>query len=161
MTKTEKEESEFGSGLIVNLAKFSEHFMDRHLANCSTITWWLKDVNVDLSKYGVDVKEAVAYFGTYMKIHGDTASAVSSMITLWANGATDHLYDLRVPKRWENTELANKVIELRELGLSMGHGFTGQIYTMEDVTKLRKLVQEICLGIDKQIGIKDGDWGQN
>lgn len=51
--------------------------------------------------------------------------------------------------------------ELKDLGLTMGHGFQhDKLWTLEDINKLRRLVEEISLELDKQLGIKDGDWGQ-
>lgn len=136
MTETEKEESEFGSGLVVCLCKFSEHFMNDNIMRIQN-----RQYN-DATDYIAKIPE-------------------SQLIQLWANGATDHLYELRVPASLENTEIGRKVTELREKGLEMGHGFRHEkTYTIEDVDELRKLVTDIALLLDKHIGIKDGDWGQ-
>ena len=44
-------------------------------------------------------------------------------IELWANGASDHLYEIEVPEGDDWKEIAFMVEELKELGLEMGHGF--------------------------------------
>jgi len=87
-------------------------------------------------------------------------SAFSRVIELWANGATDHLYDMEVPPEWENTVIAEKVAELKSLGLSMGHGFTGHTWTFEDFLKLFRLTHEIALAIDRRIGIQNVEEGE-
>jgi hypothetical protein len=65
-----------------------------------------------------------------------------------------------VPDSLKDTELAKKVEELKELGLTMGHGFTSRQWKLEDLKELRQLVTEISLQLDKHIGIKDGEWGR-
>jgi hypothetical protein len=76
------------------------------------------------------------------------------------NGASDHLLEIEVPKRWKNTELEQKILELRDLSLEMGHGFTGKKWAKEDFLKLKQLTEEICLTIDRKLGLKDADLGE-
>jgi hypothetical protein len=159
---TEKEESEFGKGLVVCLCKFSEHFMNRHMEQIWAIERWLRNPNRD-NEITSDTPTIESFKRVELKVSKefghDEKYAFSHVIEMWAYGATDHLYNIQVPKKWEGTELAKKVTELQELGLSMGHSFSRQS-TFEDIRRLRKLVEEISLEIDKKIGIKDGDWGQ-
>ena len=99
-------------------------------------------------------------FQSELRIFGSPERALSQKIRIWANGASDHLYEIGVPQELELTELGRKVAELRELGLTMGHGFRErEVYTMKHVEKLRSLVKEISLEIDRRLGL-DGDWGQ-
>ena len=67
---------------------------------------------------------------------------------LWANGASDHLYDLKVPKKWAKTAFGRKVNSLRDKGLEIGHGFTGKEWTFEDFAELLKLTREIAHLLD-------------
>lgn len=155
----ETKESEFGSGLVVCLLKFSEHFMNSTMNQIWAADRYLKSKNRD-GNYGRAYDANIESFKSSVEIWGSEEKAFAQLIETWANGATDHLYDLRVPDTWANTELSKKVKELQDKGLKMGHGFTGELYTTEDISELRKLVTEIGLEIDKQIGIKNGDWGK-
>ena len=88
--------------------------------------------------------------------------ALSEMITLWANGATDHLYEIIVPKKWKDTEIGLLVDRLQHKGLEMGHGFIrDKTYTIEDFEELWELTKQIAVKIDESIGLKrQVDWGQ-
>lgn len=85
--------------------------------------------------------------------------------SVWANGASDHLYDIQVPKKWKDTELDRLVRELQDKGLDMGHGkgLLGNIkYTVKDIIELRDLTHKIALLIDQYSGLKKiadvGSW---
>ena len=41
---------------------------------------------------------------------------------IWFNGASDHLYELEIPKQFKNTEIGKKAKELQDLSLEIGHG---------------------------------------
>jgi len=157
-----KEKSEFGKGLVVCLAKFYQHFSPEYL----------KEINI--------CKEVFSS-------HCGDEKALSQGITLWANGASDHLYEIEAPggKEWEGVR--QKVKELQDSGLEMGHGIAcytrGTIYALKDVERLRELTEEILMAvnnklklnfhfeksqeldikmlikIDKKLGLKP-DWGE-
>ena len=78
----------------------------------------------------------------------------SHSVEVWANGASDHLYEITVPKKWKDTELERKVLELKEKGLEMGHGFTGKKWVKQDIYNLGYLAEEIAVMIDGKIGLK-------
>ena len=158
-----KEKSEFGKGLVVCLAKFYQHFSPEYL----------KEINI--------CKEALSSY------YGNEEKALSQGITLWANGASDHLYEIEAPGGEEWEEVRQKVKELQDSGLEMGHGIAcytkDTIYTLKDVERLRELAEEILMAvnnklksnfhfeesqeldikmlmkIDKKLGLKP-DWGE-
>jgi len=129
--------SEFGKGLIICLVKFAEHAMEfQHTLE--------------------------HYEKARIESEGNLFSE-SSAVGIWANGASDHLYDIEVPegKDWE--EVKEKVEELRKEGLNMGHGdglMGRKRYTSKDVTYLIGLTREIALMVDKKIGLEPdlGEW---
>ena len=130
----EREESEFGKGLIICLVKFAEH--SAKLRN-------------DLELYEKMHKKSPELF--------DESYAVE----MWANGATDHLYEIEVPEGEDWSEIRNKVEELKRVGLDMGHNSFGEgKYTQKDAYKLQTLTREIALLIDKKLGLKpeEGQW---
>jgi len=136
-----EEQSEFGAGIVVCLAKFSEHLWNewdptmRRDGRADR----LLETEIDIAKkvYPEDDPEARAF---------------SSLVERWANGASDHFYDLD-----EKAPPALK--ELASLTLGMGHGFTGRLWTEEDVDRIRALWKQACLEVDGMLGVKS-DWGQ-
>ena len=160
--------SEFGRGLVINLVKFAEHFNSSMSQRINDVHTFYKQLEGDpekLEQYDrrlrdnvrmfqdIELKVSKEIFPQYDEIT-HVRKSFSRLICLWANGATDHLYDMIVPKRWKGTELEKKVGELRELGLTMGHGFTGRIWTYSDFIKLLDLTKEIAMMIDANIGLK-------
>jgi len=128
-----KEKSQFGKGLVVCLVKFYQHFSPEYL----------KDINICKETFS-------SYYGN--------EKALSRGITLWANGATDHLYEIEAPKGKEWEEVRQKVKELQDSGLEMGHGIAcytkGTIYTLGDVKRLLDLTEEILMSVGKELGLE-------
>jgi len=157
-----KEKSEFGKGLVICLVKFYQHFSPEYL------------------------REIYIYKGVFSSHYGEE-KALSQGITLWANGASDHLYEIEAPEGKEWNEIREKVKILQDSGLEMGHGIArytkDTIYTLKDVERLRELSEEILMAvnnklklnlhfeesqeldikmlikIDKKLGLKP-DWGE-
>lgn len=120
-------ESEFGKGLVICLVKFAEH----------RARWF-------------DQKESYEK----MRTHRPDLFTESDAVEMHFNGASDHLVEIEVPKKWENTPIWIKVKELQSFGLKMGHAYYGCKGSEADVTKAYELCQEIALLIDKQLGLK-------
>lgn len=118
-----EEPSEFGRGIAVCLAKFSEHLANHHY-------------------------EYVA------KAKDGGPQELSLKIEMWMNAASDHFYDL-------NRDIApGPLVELADFALKIGHGFTGQVWTMKDVQKIIALWRKACLALDQLLGVEDADWGE-
>ncbi len=100
------------------------------------------------SKFGIDFE---SYKGK---------ESESRIVEMWANAASDHLYEIEVPKGKSWDKIRKKVRELKETGLEMGHGYIRHNWTKKDVEKLMSLTREIGLMIDKKIGLKPdiGEW---
>ena len=164
-------QSEFGKGLVVNLVKFYEHFSNDQFTRIKHTLFYLsktdKEKELMLSdnppsnlKYGKSLIDNIKYFRDVdLKIYQDETSAISHMITLWANGATDHLFEIETPKGKEWNDIRELVIELQNKGLDMGHGFKDNIYEYKDVIELYDLVKKISILIDKKLGLNP-DWGE-
>lgn len=121
--------SEFGKGLVTCLTKFHQHFSPEFF------------------------KEIAIYKGTFSSRYGEE-KATSKGITLWANGASDHLYEIEAPKEEEWKEVRQKVKELQDLGLDMGHGMRFEtIFTMKDVERLRELTTEILMVVNIKLNL--------
>jgi len=126
-----KEKSEFGKGLVVCLVKFHQHFSPEYL----------KEIDI--------CKEALSSY------YGNEEKAISRGITLWANGASDHLYEIEAPEGKEWDEVREEVKTLQDSGLEMGHGIACYtkdiIYTLKDVERLRELSEEILMAVNNKL----------
>ena len=163
--------SEFGKGLVVNLVKFYEHWANDSITRIYHSLFYLSkseserelilsDSPPDNLRYSKDVVADIKYFRDIeMSIYKSEERAISQMITLWANGATDHLYEMEAPKGVEWAKVRSLVDELKDKGLKMGHGFTDTIYTIKDVEELSTLAKDIAILIDKKLGLSP-DWGE-
>lgn len=170
-----KEKSDFGKGLVVCLAKFMEHFAGDQMRQLSHRVFLLKkpkyQQKIILSgnpppslNYGKDKTEDFIFFINKMvPIWGSIKATISHDVTLWANGASDHLYEIETPKG-KNWEAIRKIVkELQDKGLEMGHGrglMGGKIYTVDDIYELGDLTRKALLLIDKKLGLKP-DWGEH
>lgn len=169
-----KEKSEFGKGLVVCLAKFYEHFANQQLLNlyfykrCSERSeeeqQKIRSKNPPANlNYGRDRNEGFDFWMSKMvPIHGSIEATISSDITLWANGASDHLYEIGAPERKEWDKIRKIVIELKDKGLDMGHGrglMGDKQYNLDDIGELQKLTEKALLLIDEKLGLKP-DWGK-
>ena len=122
--------SEFGKGLVICLVKFAEHAMD--------------------------FVHTLESYKSMRSITNPRLFSESSAVTIWANGASDHLYDIKTPKGKEWNEIRERVKELQKLGLDMGHGkglMGTKIFKQQDVQYLINLTRVIALMIDKKIGL--------
>lgn len=73
----------------------------------------------------------------------------------WINGASDHLYELEIPKNLPEP-LKKMAIELQEIALKWGHGeYLMQEMTREQYQSMRKCLNVLCIGIDRWLGIED------
>ena len=128
MEKTKREvinESEFGLGLVYNLFLFAKH-------------WAFMSESKERYKRMCPDDEEKAY---------------SRWIETWANGASDHFYDIQNGDGILPKKLSNRIKKLQEKALEMGHGFTGKKYTQKDFDWLFSESEAICREIDKHIGI--------
>lgn len=163
--KKEGLKTDFGKGLVVCLAKFAEHIDNDFFQIPYHLDFFYHKLKGDckkLKQYDIKIQNNVDFYSKMLRIYKTPEKLISSEIELWANGASDHLYDIEVPKGWEKTIIGIKVQELKSLGLEIGHGFNvyGKIWTVNHAEKLRKLVLEISYLVDKKLGLKPdkGKW---
>ena len=144
--------SEFGRGLVICLLKFAEHF-ERNMLDFNDL---MQEVWSETNQ-----KTCKECYGSNKELY------LSNQIEIWANGASDHLYEIKVPEGKDWDKIRRLVKKLQAKGLEMGHGFGIQTwsskndcYTIKDFEKLKKLTYEICLLIDKKLGLKPdiGTW---
>lgn len=134
--------SEFGSGIAVCLAKFSEHLWNRTDPGMNPQDDRLK-WSIDFErKYRPDESE-----------EQHEARAHSELLHLWANAASDHFYDL------DRDKAPAPLVELADLTLEIGHGFGDRIWTSSDYRRIRELWKQSCLALDEMLGVA-AEWGE-
>lgn len=153
--------SEFGRGLAICIVKFAEHFENDWAQQIADANWFYSKTggcgdHEKLQQYDIRVRRNVELFDkVYLEVHGSVKEGLSSLISAWASGATDHLYDIQVPPGISGrTKLARMIIRLKDRGLTIGHGFTDTIWKYEDMTELEQLTEDIALEVDKVLGLK-------
>jgi len=104
-----QEKSKFGKGLVICLAKFYQHFADESLRRiyfCKQISDMPEtDQEKVMSKnppdnlnFGKDLNAHYSFWkNKIVPIWGSVEDALSTSITVWANGASDHLYEIETP----------------------------------------------------------------
>jgi hypothetical protein len=158
----EPKESEFGAGIVVCLAKFAEH-LGRNEWNArvyNTKRW------IDMSESERDSKrreikqsphgDAARDYGLLIateRIEIDPVTHMSSAIEMWANGASDHFYDLDRDKAPES------LCKLADIALAMGHGYERHDWSYDEYLDLLEIYKQACIDVDKMLGVEP-DWGQ-
>jgi hypothetical protein len=162
--KVKETKSEFGSGFIYCLYLFSLHFnthvAERVLQYASVMKKSKEERalilcdNPDSShNYGWNSK-AKWWFENIVPVWGTEEKALSHEIEMWANGASDHLYDIKTPKSIRQQKIKSIVKKLQDKALEMGHGFNNEkTYTIEDFHDLRKMTEDIMVLVDKELGL--------
>lgn len=155
---SKKKTSDFGAGLVYNLVLFMDHSESWGVRNLYHIDKNPPKSADDIVNYGHGLKsiwQQCSFYAAHFEVSkGDHKASISHALEMWANGATDHLYEMKYPKSWKGTVVAKKIDELKSLGLKMGHGFnTAKTWTMKDFIKLQKLTKEIAFMIDKKLKI--------
>ena len=177
--KKEKANSEFGRGLVVCLVKFRGHFenemFSRAMFCARTVKNKSKKVMKEMAEGTADSsntydRSLMDYWNFFYSMAnlssgGDFEKQIHREFAMFMNGASDHMYEIKVPKTWEGSDIENKILKVQKISLDMGHGIrgmlgTGKKITADEIDKLRDLTDEIILEVDKKLGIKDADFGQ-
>lgn len=148
----ERQESEFGRGVVTCLAKFSEHlFMSESFQRVYQVSRWV-DGQVAVDPDGASMAR---YAESMLKVLGSKERVLSMQISYWMSGASDHFAGL------DRERSPQCLRELAELTRSMGHGFmtSRRVWTMKDVDRIRDLWMQSCLALDKAHGV-DAEWGR-
>lgn len=162
---SEDSRSEFGAGLVVCLAKFSEHLWGGGGAYTEEIIHdFNRYVEMPERRRDKEREEAAQYpsgssaaFLRNVDIAGlgegmTPERTLSHLVEIWLNGASDHFYEL-------DRELApDPLVQLADLTLEAGHGFTDKVWGMDTVQKIRDLWRDSCLELDEKLGAEP-DWG--
>lgn len=158
--------SEFGKGFIYNLMLFLNHFSNSTAEGIRNKQFVINKSSEERAlilcdnpdgthSYGFN-KDVKWWFETIVPIYGSPKAAIQAEITTWANGASDHLYELEIPEKWKETPIGQKASWIRDFGLDMGHGrgLMEHAFTWENFIELQKAVFELAMLIDKELGLE-------
>jgi hypothetical protein len=152
-------ESDFGSGIVVCLAKFSEH-LSGHGASPMQNERLIRKVAEAQSMNEIrQLRRDGHYISDYefdqpgVLFEEARDASVSHSIEMWMNAASDHFYDL-------DEKAPVPLQELASLTLRIGHGFTGETWTTETIDEIRRLWRESCIAVDAMLGVEEPDWGK-
>lgn len=84
-------------------------------------------------------------------------SSVEYHYYLFFNGASDHFYDLKIPKQFKNTEIGKLALAIKDKSLNYGHGegLMGQIKVGEkEYLEVFADLEKLALMIDEKLGVK-------
>lgn len=154
------EPSEFGKGVVVCLAKFSEHLHQhgpysehaiRQYAEWTPAEQLRREAEARRYPVGDSARKlsemaALSYGGA------SKDENVSRYISMWMNAASDHFYDL------DRDKAPAVLAELADLALRIGHGFTDETWTVQTIDRIRELWRESCLAVDQLLGVEP-EWG--
>lgn len=75
---------------------------------------------------------------------------------MWFNSAGDHWYELEVPARWQEHEIGQRVMALKDKVLQLRLAYGGRKpATQDDFYEVWVEVEEIARLIDKELGVDD------
>lgn len=160
---TENKTSEFGKGFAYSLVLFAQHFENDLAVRIGHHHFIMSKSPEEREKilcdspdpshsYGFN-KELKQWIETFVPIWGSEEATLAHDIEIWANGATDHLYEIEVPEKWANEKIGRMVEQLKDGGLVIGHGFTQAVWTMKDFAGLQTLTTKIAFELDKLLGV--------
>jgi hypothetical protein len=131
--------SDFGKGFVYCLGLFAAHFENDSAQLIKNLRFLIEKSDEERQliftkadekhNYGKDMDMAIHYMQHVLPIYHTEEKLLSQQIETWANGSSDHLYEIKVPPQWKKTAIATKTKVLQDMGLQMGHGFTGRIWT--------------------------------
>lgn len=163
MTQSDKsdsevvERSEFGRGVVICLAKFSEHLANEWATRVRTRAWWDRQDEANRARQVAEAHNFPRGDAARRLADLEIAPEIDGALRSWANAASDHFFDL------DRDRAPGALVELADLTLSMGHGFGldgGGPWTVDHWRRIHALWQQACEGLDQLLGAAAPDWGQ-
>jgi hypothetical protein len=127
---SDKEQSEFGRGLLTCLLSFFDHksMIQGH------------------------------FYAGLEERHGGQR---------WANGASDHLFELEIPEALNGTSLGHSITVFRDRWVELGHGFgtmsekgADKAEVCRGLDECKILALAIAVELDKALGLPSAEMGQ-
>ena len=148
------DKTEFGRGFVYSLVLFAMHFDNEMARRIGGIQLLIRQ-GVIPEHLAEEAKKAGVFLMPGDTLEQNLASAIES----WANGASDHLYEIVAPEQAPQ-EIKDMATQLRDLGLQLGHGFQRDLCTWENYLKLRKLTCDLAMMVDISFSVlvDEGDY---
>lgn len=146
--------TEFGSGVVVCLVKFSEHIGDGTARRVGMAIRWINAKPLEREKIMTDPDPEWQFVLYLDEIASSSEEMLSDLIMAWANGASDHLVELdREVAPASLIELADLVIDLRHLAVD------GRPHGEEEWLRVLALWSTAALDLDERLDVQP-DWGE-
>lgn len=156
-----EERSEFGRGVVVCLAKFSEHLMGKEREVVELDALRRGQIPRSSLKSGTELRlrfqeDWWCEHPEYRRTANPLEAAISHAIEMWGSGAGDHLLELDTEHSPEPLrQLGDLMVAIRTVHMRPERS----VFTMETLKRVRELWCESCLAIDRQLGAEP-DWGE-
>jgi len=148
-------ESEFGSGVIVPLVKFSEHIGDRWAWYIERQIKWMNADPHEREKIMDRAKNDHVWFEVLALDEAAASSerALDKHIQTWVFAASDHFQDLDRSKSPESLSKLSEVLwEIRSGSVD------GELRGEADWLRILSLWSEAAMDLDEMLGVRP-DWG--
>ena len=147
-------ESEFGSGVIVPLVKFSEHVGDSNAIRIERVIKWINADPMEREKIMDNPDPEWQAMLAMDERAPSSERMLNDLISMWAYAASDHLQDIDRDKAPESlSKLAELMWEMRSLSID------GKLRGEEDWLHVLALWSEAAMDLDEMIGVRP-DWGE-
>ena len=143
--------SEFGSGVVIPLVKFTRHLNDH---NASQLKLALRWAEIDPSDRLAIIEQGAPEFAAIIAIteRMDVDELIAMWGMIWANGASDHLIDLDLKRSPESLK------DLRAMLLELRYAGPDNKFDETQWRAILSLWKESAMDIDDILGTQ-GDWG--
>ena len=146
--------SEFGSGVVVCLVKFSEHIGSTEANYIGKAIRWINAEPMEREKLMEETDHEWQLVLGLDELAKSSEEMLDGLIIVWASGAKDHFYDLDRETAPESLiELADLVFELGTL--SVDGDFRGE----EEWLRTLALWSAAAMDLDERLGLQP-EWGE-
>lgn len=142
--------TEFGSGLVVPLVKFTEHVVHGPwLKEVELAIQWQKMTPVEREK--IQEGEPDRWELILRRIDQDDIEVViAEYMCIWANGASDHLFEI------EQSMAPQSLLDLFQIVKELR--YMERAGNADDWAEIRRLWRQSALDLDEYLGV-EADWG--
>lgn len=147
--------SEFGSGVVVPLVKFSEHIGDVSARRVEKAIRWVGTDPMDREKIMANPDPEWTLVLALDEQAASSEKMLDDLISLWAYAASDHLFELDRSKAPESLiELAALMMDLRFPSVD------GSLRGEEEWLRMLALWSSAAMDLDEMLGVQRADWGE-
>lgn len=146
--------TEFGSGIVVPLVKFSEHISDKSARWVGLAIRWINAAPLEREKIMEDPGHDWSLILVLDENAASSEQMLDDLIVQWAYPASDHLFNIDREKAPESMgELIELMMELRMPSVD------GSLRGEDEWLRMLSLWSTVAMDIDEMLGARP-DWGE-